>query len=60
MPYPSYFEVGAALPTSLDLTGRPDTIFYNAKGELIGKHIGQYADAAALEAEIKKYALSGS
>jgi cytochrome c biogenesis protein CcmG, thiol:disulfide interchange protein DsbE len=60
VPYPSYFEVGAAFPASLKLTGRPDTVFYNPKGELVGKHIGQYANAAALEADIKKYALSGS
>ncbi len=60
VPYPTYFETGIAYPTSLKLTGRPDTVFYNAKGELVGKHIGQYANAEALEADIKKYALSPS
>jgi cytochrome c biogenesis protein CcmG, thiol:disulfide interchange protein DsbE len=57
VPYPSYFETGYEFPASLKLSGRPDTVFYNAKGELLYKHIGQYANAEALEAEIKKYAL---
>jgi cytochrome c biogenesis protein CcmG, thiol:disulfide interchange protein DsbE len=60
VPYPTYFEVGTAYPASLKLTGRPDTVFYNAEGELVYKHIGQYADAAALEEDLKKYALSPS
>ena len=60
VPYPTYFETGIAFPASLKLTGRPDTVFYNAKGELVYKHIGQYANAEALEEDIKKYALSPS
>jgi len=60
VPYPSYFETGYDYPASLKLDGRPDTVFYNAKGELVEKHIGQYANAEALEEDIKKYALQGS
>jgi cytochrome c biogenesis protein CcmG, thiol:disulfide interchange protein DsbE len=60
VPYPSYFETGYDYPASLKLDGRPDTVFYNAKGEVVEKHIGQYANAEALEEDIKKYALQGS
>ena len=60
VPYPTYFEAGTAFPASLKLTGRPDTVFYNAAGELVEKHIGQYANARSLEADIKKYALEGA
>ena len=60
VPYPTYFETGTAFPASLKLTGRPDTIFYNAKGEVVEKHIGQYANAKALEEDIRNYALEGA
>jgi cytochrome c biogenesis protein CcmG, thiol:disulfide interchange protein DsbE len=60
VPYPSYFETGFDYAASLKATGPPDTAFYNAKGELVYKHIGQYPNAEALEEEIKKYALGES
>ena len=60
VPYPTYFETGFAYPSSLKLTGRPDTVFYNAKGELVYTKVGPYSNAADLEADIKKYALGGA
>jgi len=60
VPYPSYYESHFEYAASLKATGPPDTAFYNAKGELVYKHLGQYPNAAALEEEIKKYALGGA
>ena len=60
VPYPTYFETGAEIAASLKLTGRPDTVFYNAKGEHVYTKVGPYSNAAELEADIKKYALERS
>jgi len=60
VPYPSYYEAGFDYAASLKATGPPDTAFYDAKGELVYKHLGQYAHAGELEEEIKKYALGKS
>jgi cytochrome c biogenesis protein CcmG, thiol:disulfide interchange protein DsbE len=60
VPYPTYFETGAAIAASLKLPGRPDTAFYNSKGELAHLKIGPYSNDSDLEADIKKYALEGS
>jgi len=60
VPYPTYFETGAEIAASLKLTGRPDTVFYNAKGEHVYTKVGPYSNGAELEADIKKYALSKS
>lgn len=60
VPYPSYYEKGFEYAASLKATGPPDTAFYDAEGELVYKRFGQYPNAAALEEDIKKYALKGS
>lgn len=60
VPYPSYFETGAAIPASLKLTGRPDTAFYGAGGKLVYLKQGPYSHASELEADIEKYALAGA
>lgn len=60
VPYPSYFETGYEIPASLKINGRPDTAFYNRKGELVYLRRGPYTDAADLEEDIKKYALGGT
>ncbi len=60
VPYPSYFEEGAAIPAALKISGRPDTAFYNRKGELVYLRRGPFTSAADLEAAIKKYALGGA
>ncbi len=60
VPYPTYFETGAAIAAALKLPGRPDTAFYNRQGELVHVKIGQYTHESELEADIKKYALQSS
>jgi cytochrome c biogenesis protein CcmG, thiol:disulfide interchange protein DsbE len=40
IPYPSVFDPSAAIRNSLDLLGQPDTLFYDANGELQGQVIG--------------------
>jgi cytochrome c biogenesis protein CcmG, thiol:disulfide interchange protein DsbE len=60
VPYPTYFETGAEIAASLKLTGRPDTVFYNAKGEHVYTKVGPYSHESELEADIEKYALQNS
>jgi cytochrome c biogenesis protein CcmG, thiol:disulfide interchange protein DsbE len=60
VPYPTYFETGSAIAASLKLVGRPDTAFYDAGGELVHLKQGPYTHESELEADIKKYALTGS
>lgn len=60
VPYPTYFEIHAEIAASLKLTGRPDTVFYNAKGEHVYTKVGPYSHVSELEADIKKYALGGA
>jgi thiol-disulfide isomerase/thioredoxin len=60
VPYPSYYETGFDYAASLKATGPPDTAFYDRDGKLVHVHIGQYANEADLEEEIKKYALGGA
>jgi cytochrome c biogenesis protein CcmG/thiol:disulfide interchange protein DsbE len=61
VPYPTYFEErSAAIPTSLKLAGRPDTAFYNRKGELVYVKQGQYSHDSELEEDIRRYALEGA
>jgi cytochrome c biogenesis protein CcmG, thiol:disulfide interchange protein DsbE len=60
VPYPTYFETTAEIAATLKLTGRPDTVFYNAKGEMTHLRIGPYTNDADLEADIKHYALEGA
>jgi thiol-disulfide isomerase/thioredoxin len=60
VPYPTYFETHAEIAASLKLTARPDTVFYNAKGEHVYTKFGPYSHASELEADIKKYALGGA
>jgi cytochrome c biogenesis protein CcmG, thiol:disulfide interchange protein DsbE len=60
VPYPTYFETGAEIAASLKLRGRPDTAFYNRKGELVHLKIGQYSHDSELEEDIRRYALGGA
>ena len=60
IPYPSFADPGKDLAnqTGANLIGAfPNTLFFNADGELVFAHQGEYADQAALEADIQKYAL---
>jgi cytochrome c biogenesis protein CcmG, thiol:disulfide interchange protein DsbE len=56
--YPHYFDEDASI-SRLFGGGRvsPTTGFYDARGKLTFSHLGAYADAAQLEAEIRSYAL---
>jgi cytochrome c biogenesis protein CcmG, thiol:disulfide interchange protein DsbE len=60
VPYPTYFETGSAIASALKLPGRPDTAFYDRKGELSHVKIGPYTSDPELEADIKRYALGGA
>jgi cytochrome c biogenesis protein CcmG, thiol:disulfide interchange protein DsbE len=57
VPYPSYTDPDEEIANSLDARGLPNTAFYDRSGELVYLKIGQYSDAAALEADIRRYAL---
>jgi thiol-disulfide isomerase/thioredoxin len=56
--YPSYTDpdnkIGAAIGTS---GGLPDTAFYGRDGELCYLKVGAYTDLAALEADVRRYAV---
>ncbi len=62
-PEPIVVEIGKngftdAAGTGANLIGAfPNTLFFNTDGELVFAHQGEYADQAALEADIQKYAL---
>lgn len=60
VPYPSYYENGFSYAASLKATGPPDTAFYDKGGKLVYVHLGQYANASDLEADIRQYALEGA
>jgi cytochrome c biogenesis protein CcmG/thiol:disulfide interchange protein DsbE len=61
VPYPSYYDPHHEFAASLKMLGLPDTVFYNAKGEIAYKKFGQYAHPEAeLEADIEKYAIGES
>lgn len=63
VPYPTFADPDKELA---DVTGfasvggLPNTLFYDADGELVFTHQGVYPDEAALEADISKYALGES
>jgi len=60
VPYPSVEDPDRELPKWADvaLVGQPNTLFYDASGELVFTHQGPYANEAALAADIERYALS--
>ena len=60
VPYPSYSDPHHELASALKTTGLPDTAFYNAKGEHVYTKLGQYANTADLEEDIRRYALGGA
>lgn len=60
VPYPSYIddrlEISKLLPP---LQGAPTTGFYDRSGKLVHVKIGEYKNAAALRADIERYAEPG-
>lgn len=59
VPYPSYSDPDKEIFNSLGALGFPDTAFYDREGELVNLKQGQYPDQAALEEDIRRYALQG-
>ncbi len=58
VPYPSYEDKSAAIARALHgPAGLPITNYYTADGHLFYQHAGGYPSAAALEADIRRYAL---
>ena len=55
--YPSYTDSDGNLADSLGARGLPDTAYYDRDGNLVFTKIGGYSDEAALEADLRRYAL---
>jgi thiol-disulfide isomerase/thioredoxin len=63
VPYPTFADPDkkiAEVAGFASVGGLPNTLFFDAEGELLFAHQGVYADEAALEADISKYALGES
>jgi cytochrome c biogenesis protein CcmG, thiol:disulfide interchange protein DsbE len=61
VPYPSYTDPGKDIGNAVGATlGLPDTAFYDRHGKLVYLKQGPYTDAAALRADIERYALGGA
>jgi cytochrome c biogenesis protein CcmG, thiol:disulfide interchange protein DsbE len=59
VPYPSYSDPDKDIADSIGAIGFPDTAFYDSSGELVYLKQGPYRDGAELEADVRRYALSG-
>lgn len=60
VPYPSYVDPKRAIAESVGAKlGFPDTAFYDRSGRLVYLKQGPYSAAAALRADIERYALGG-
>jgi thiol-disulfide isomerase/thioredoxin len=57
VPYPSYSDPDQGIADAIGSRGLPATAFYDRGGKLVFVKDGQYADRAALEADIRRYAL---
>lgn len=56
--YPSYSDPHQAIASSLEAVGYyPQTLFYDARGQRTIDHGGPYLTAAALEHDVRRYAL---
>lgn len=63
VPYPTFADPDKKIAETAGFAsvgGLPNTLFYDADGELAFTHQGVYPDQAALEADIRKYALGAS
>jgi thiol-disulfide isomerase/thioredoxin len=59
VPYPSYSDPDKEVFESLGAFGFPDTAFYDRSGELVYLKQGPYREDSELEADVRRYALSG-
>jgi cytochrome c biogenesis protein CcmG, thiol:disulfide interchange protein DsbE len=61
LPYPIYTDPHGTTAAALArFVGLPTTLFLDATGTLVAVHMGQYPDAAALQADIQRHALQGA
>jgi cytochrome c biogenesis protein CcmG, thiol:disulfide interchange protein DsbE len=60
VPYPSYSDPDKEVTDSIGARYLPSTAFYDESGELVNVKLGQYAEEADLEADIRHYALDGA
>ena len=60
IPYPSVEDLDGEFGNWIDtaLVGQPNTVYYDARGELVYTHQGPYETEADLAADIERYALS--
>lgn len=59
VPYPSYNDPDKKIHSSLRAIGFPATAFYDREGNLTYLKQGPYADAASLEADVRRFAIGG-
>lgn len=59
VPYPSYTDPHKEIAGNLGVAGYPDTAFYDRSGKLVYLKQGPYAHDSELEADVRRYALSG-
>jgi cytochrome c biogenesis protein CcmG, thiol:disulfide interchange protein DsbE len=57
VPYPSYSDPGKDIYAEIGGIGFPNTAFYDSSGKLAYVHQGAYRDDAALEEDVRNYAL---
>lgn len=55
--YPSYATSSGDVSAIAPVRGTPVTIYLGSSGQLLGEHIGAYSSAAALDRDIRGYAL---
>jgi cytochrome c biogenesis protein CcmG, thiol:disulfide interchange protein DsbE len=58
LPYPSYSDPDKSIREELHGIGYPATVFYDASGNVVFTHQGQYRTEDELAADIQKYALN--
>ena len=58
--YPSYVDPQENIARSIDAaTYYPQTLYFDRQGKMVFDHAGAYPDAAALERDIRRYAVAG-
>jgi cytochrome c biogenesis protein CcmG, thiol:disulfide interchange protein DsbE len=56
--YPSYTDPGSSIANSIQAAIYfPQTVYFNRAGKMVYDHAGPYESAAALESDIRRYAL---
>jgi cytochrome c biogenesis protein CcmG, thiol:disulfide interchange protein DsbE len=59
--YPSYVDPGEAIARKLQAgIYYPQTVYFNGRGQQVYTHVGPYESAAALESDVRRYALGGA